>query len=75
VAALQFTWPDDSVDFAGRLSIEASDDFALWRMIAEAVPIANLHANGRQLVNNRVELAAARAKYWRLSWIGKSAPF
>jgi hypothetical protein len=75
VAALRLTWPDDSADFAGRLSIEASDDFAVWRMIAEAAPIANLHASGLQLVNNRVELAAARAKYWRLSWVGKSAPF
>jgi hypothetical protein len=75
VTALQLAWPDDSADFAGRLRVEASDDFALWRTIAEAAPIANLHANGLQLVNNRVELAAARAKYWRLSWIGKSAPF
>jgi hypothetical protein len=75
VAALQLTWPDDAADFTGRLRIDASDDFAVWRTLAEAAPIANLHADGRQLVNNRVELAASRAKYWRLSWIGKSAPF
>jgi hypothetical protein len=75
VAALQLTWPDDSADFTGRIRIEASDDFASWRTLSEGAPIANLHANGLQLVNNRVELAAAQAKYWRLSWIGKSAPF
>jgi hypothetical protein len=75
VAALQLMWPDDAGDFTGRLRIDVSDDFAAWRTLAEAAPIANLHANGRQLVNNRVELAASRAKYWRLSWIGKSAPF
>jgi hypothetical protein len=75
VAALQFTWPDDAADFTGRLRIDASDDFAVWRTLAEAAPIANLHAGGRQLVNNRVELPATRAKYWRLSWIGRSAPF
>jgi hypothetical protein len=75
VAALQLAWPDEAADFTGRLRVDASDDFAVWRTLAEAAPIANLHANGRQLVNNRVELAASRAKYWRLSWIGKSAPF
>jgi len=75
VAALQLTWPDDAADFAGRLRVDASDDFASWRTLSEAAPIANLHANGRKLVNNRVELPATRAKYWRLSWIGKSAPF
>jgi hypothetical protein len=75
VAALQFAWPDDAADFTGRLRIDASDDFAIWRTLSEAAPIANLHAGGRQLVNSRVELPATRAKYWRLSWIGRSAPF
>lgn len=75
VAALQLTWPNDAADFTGRLRVEVSDDFAAWRSLIEAAPIANLHANGQQLVNNRVELAATQAKYWRLSWIGKSAPF
>jgi Protein of unknown function (DUF3999) len=75
VAAMQLAWPDDAADFTGRLRIDASDDFAVWRTLAGAAPIANLHANGRQLVNNRVELAASRAKYWRLTWMGKGAPF
>jgi len=75
VAALQFAWPDDAADFTGRLQIEASDDFAVWRTLAAAAPIANLHAGGRQLVNNRVEVPATRAKYWRLSWTARSAPF
>jgi Protein of unknown function (DUF3999) len=75
VSALQLIWADDAADFTGRLRIDASDDFAFWRTLADAAPIANLHANGQQLVNNRVEFAAAQAKYWRLSWIGKSAPF
>jgi hypothetical protein len=75
VAAMQLTWPDDAADFSGRLRVDASDDFATWRTLAEAAPIANLHAGGQQLVNNRVELAPTRAKYWRLSWTGESAPF
>ena len=75
VSALQLIWPENAADFSGRLRIEASDDFASWRTLADSAPIANLHANGQQLVSNRVELAATQAKYWRLSWIGKSAPF
>jgi hypothetical protein len=75
VAALQLAWPEGASDFTGRLRIDASDDFASWRTLAEAAPIANLHAGGQQLVNSRVELPATRAKYWRLSWIGASAPF
>ena len=75
VAALQLEWPDDAADFTGRLRVDASDNFADWRTLADAAPIANLHANGQQLVNNRVNVPATRAKYWRLSWLGRSAPF
>jgi Protein of unknown function (DUF3999) len=75
VSALQLSWADDAADFTGRLRIDISDDFGSWRTVTDAAPIANLHANGQQLVNNRIEIAASQAKYWRLSWIGKSAPF
>jgi hypothetical protein len=75
VAALRLAWPDDAVDFAGRLRVDASDDFISWRTLAEAAPVANLHHGGEQLVENHIELPATRAKYWRLSWIGRSAPF
>jgi hypothetical protein len=75
LSALQLIWPEGAADFSGRLRVDASNDFASWRTLADSAPIANLHANGQQLVNNRVEFAATQAKYWRLSWIGKSAPF
>jgi hypothetical protein len=75
VAALQLNWPPGSADFTGRARVEASDDFAIWRTLAGAAPIANLHAGGQQLVENRIELPATRAKYWRLSWVGAIPPF
>lgn len=74
-SALQLIWPDGSADFTGHARIEASDDFASWRTLADSAPIANLHAAGHQLLDNRIELPATRAKYWRLSWIGASPPF
>jgi hypothetical protein len=75
VAALQLKWPEAAADFTGRVRVEASDDFAAWRTLAGSAPIANLHAGGQQLVDNRIELPATRAKYWRLSWIGTGPPF
>jgi hypothetical protein len=75
LAALQLNWPNASADFTGRARVEASDDFATWRTLADSAPIANLHAGGQQLVDNRIELPATRAKYWRLSWIGTIPPF
>lgn len=75
LAALQLNWPAGSGDFTGRLRVEASDDFAIWRALADSAPIANLHAGGRQLIDNRIELPATRAKYWRLTWIGAIPPF
>ncbi len=74
LAALQLNWPSASADFTGRARVEASDDFATWRTLADSAPIANLHAGGQQLIDNRIELPATRAKYWRLSWIGTIPP-
>jgi hypothetical protein len=73
ITSLQVAWPDEAGDFGARLLVEASDDFSSWRLIVASAPIANLHADGRQLVRNRVELPATLAKFWRLSWMG-SAP-
>jgi hypothetical protein len=75
VSALRLEWPADAADFAGRLKVEASDSLADWRVVAAAAPIANLRSNGERLVEQRVELAPTRAKYWRLAWVGAAAPF
>jgi len=75
VTALQLIWPDDSKEFSGRVRLEASDDLGAWRTVAESAPLANLRHNGQELVQNRVELRATEAKYWRLSWLGGGASF
>jgi len=68
LSALQLGWPDAASEYTGRLSVEVSDDLAVWRLLVAAAPIANLHANGQTLVANRVEFAPTKAKFWRLSW-------
>jgi hypothetical protein len=75
VAALRLEWPEDAADFAGRLRVEASDSLTDWRVITSAAPVANLHSNGERLIEQRVELAPTKAKFWRLSLSGSTAPF
>jgi hypothetical protein len=75
VSALQLGWPDAASEYTGRLSVEVSDDLAAWRSLVAAAPIANLRANGQTLVENRVEFAPAKAKFWRLSWLGAAPNF
>lgn len=74
IASLQLIWPDASADFSGRLRVEVSDDFANWRSVVTA-PVANLHAAGQSLLEDRIEVGAAKAKFWRLSWIGTPPAF
>jgi hypothetical protein len=75
LSALQLGWPDAASEYTGRLSVEVSDDLAVWRLLVAAAPIANLHANGQTLVANRVEFAPTKAKFWRLSWHGSAPNF
>jgi hypothetical protein len=75
LSALQLSWPDAASDYIGRLTVEVSDDLAVWRSLVTTAPIANLRANGQVLVENRVELPRTKAKFWRLSWIGTTPAF
>jgi Protein of unknown function (DUF3999) len=75
VSALQLDWPKDAAEYSGRLRVEASDDLASWRTVADAAPIANLRANGQTLIENRVTLSPTKAKFWRISWLGAAPTF
>jgi hypothetical protein len=75
LAALQLGLPDGAPDYTGRLGVEVSDDLAAWHSVLAQAPIANLHANGQTLVENRVEVVPTKAKFWRLSWRGISPNF
>jgi Protein of unknown function (DUF3999) len=75
LSALRLEWPQDAADFAGRVRVEASDSLSDWRLVTSGAPIANLHSNSERLVEQRVELSATKARFWRLSWSGAAAPF
>jgi Protein of unknown function (DUF3999) len=74
LSALQLAWPDGALEYTGRFNVEVSDDLAAWRSLTVA-PIANLHADGQTLIENRVEFAPTKAKFWRLSWLGAAPSF
>jgi hypothetical protein len=75
VSSLVLVWPNDAADFAGRVTVEASDSLSDWRVVAGAAPIANLHSTADRLVEQRVEFSATKARFWRLAWVGPAAPF
>lgn len=75
LSALQLGWPDSAAEYTGRLNIEVSEDLAAWRSLVASAPIANLRANGQTLIENRVEFAPTKAKFWRLSWLGIAPSF
>jgi hypothetical protein len=75
LSVLQLSWLDAAPEYTGRLSVEASDDLAVWRNVVAAAPIANLRANGQTLIENRVEFPPTKAKFWRLSWVGVAPNF
>lgn len=75
LSALQLGWPDAAAEYTGRLNVEVSDDLAAWRSLVAAAPIANLRATGQTLIENRVEFAPTKAKFWRLSWLGMAPSF
>ena len=60
--------------FTGHVHVEASDDLKAWRSAASA-PILFLQHDGARLERNRVELADAKAKYFRLSFSGVPVEF
>ncbi|HXY76984.1 MAG TPA: DUF3999 domain-containing protein [Steroidobacteraceae bacterium] len=73
--ALQLHWQDDAPEFSGKLRIESSDDLGSWQTLRAEAPVINLRNAGARLVKNRLELPATKAKFWRLSWVGRTAPF
>ena len=75
IQALVVHWQDGAPEFSGMMRIESSDDLGTWNLVAHEAPVVNLHTADAQLVQGRIELPATKAKFWRLTWIGKSAPF
>lgn len=67
IDAFTFTWPEDTPDFAINAVVAASDDLVNWRIQVRRAPLARLRQAGEVFEQRRVEVPAARARYWRVS--------
>jgi hypothetical protein len=66
--------PAGAAPFVGKLTLEASDDLATWRVLARETPVLSLTSGAGQLQRLRVEFAPQKLKYLRLSWPAGTAP-
>ncbi|MBC7982588.1 MAG: DUF3999 domain-containing protein, partial [Candidatus Obscuribacterales bacterium] len=75
VTALDLTWPTDAPQFSALATIEASDDLRHWRSVISGAPLVHLQFNGQQLSERRIDLPQTQAKFLRLTWAIRKAPF
>lgn len=75
LSALRLQWPAGAPDFSGAVRVESSDDLSSWRVARAEAPVVNLRTGGAELVQDLVEFSDTRAKFWKLTWLGKSPPF
>lgn len=61
------------VAYAANVSVEASEDLSSWRMLATRAPLLALRHGGATLEQRRIEFAARKPKYFRISWGGMPA--
>jgi hypothetical protein len=74
IEAFELRWNPSDAQFAGRLDVEASDDLGEWRRVGSG-SVANLSTGSLRLVENRIDVPATEARFWRLAWAGRPAPF
>ena len=75
LTALELRWAEDAAEFSGQVEIESSDDLGTWLPVASNQPIVNLKFDEQHLLQNRLEFPAVKAKYLRLRWQDRPAPF
>lgn len=69
MGALIFDWQAAPGTEVVRVRVEASDDLQGWSSVASTA-LVKLEQGGRVLSQPRVEFAARRAKYYRVTWDG-----
>jgi hypothetical protein len=62
-----FSWPDDTPDFAINAVVATSDDLVNWQVVVRRAPLARLRQAGEVFEQRKVDVPAARARYWRVS--------
>src|SRR5579862_8638416 len=75
LSGLQLHWTEGAPEFSGSVRIESSDDLGSWRLVKSDAAVIHLLTGGSELVQNRLEFPSTQARFWRLTWVGRAAPF
>jgi hypothetical protein len=70
IALLRFDWDASAGSEIVKVNVEASDDLRDWRSLASRSALVRLEQGGLALSQNQVNLGAASAKYFRITWDG-----
>jgi hypothetical protein len=68
VRAIVLELPAGADNVMSRVTVEASDDLRQWTPLASGANVLRLAAGGERLEQLRIEFAARKAKYLRLTW-------
>ncbi|HYC36272.1 MAG TPA: DUF3999 domain-containing protein [Usitatibacter sp.] len=69
IRALVFDWKAEPGTQVVTLRVASSDDLRSWSPAASG-PVVRIEAEGRALVQPRLEIPPRKAKYWRIRWDG-----
>lgn len=71
IQTLEVDWPEAAVgeSFAGRIAIDASEDFQAWRVVVAEAPVLRLRHEGETIERRHIALGALKTKYLRLRWV------
>jgi len=72
IRAITLELPARADQVVARVTIEASDDLRQWATLASGAPVVRLSSGGERLEQRRIEVAARRSTYLRVSWPGRS---
>ena len=67
VKEIELQWSDSIANYAGSVTVEASDDLASWRILAKDVPITRMKFGDHMLDQRRVKFSAMPLIYLRIS--------
>jgi hypothetical protein len=75
LSGLQLHWADGAPEFSGSVRIESSDDLGSWHVTKSDAPVIHLLTGGSELIQSLLEFSSTKAKFYRITWLGKTAPF
>ncbi|MEO8134911.1 MAG: DUF3999 domain-containing protein [Betaproteobacteria bacterium] len=67
LARLRPQWRETPVNYIGSVRVEASDDLKVWRTVVNGAPLVYLAQGEARLVQDAIEFAATRARYYRIA--------